>query len=307
MTTEQEFRELLTDKLIEVAEQPGMRKEFSVIYDAVDGTSAQIFFYRNQPMMSSVENHAMILYALDKNDEETFAKVESMIEEVEDEWDKASLNLILLSQKAEYYQKIGDEEAYFDTKMEFFENSAIYTRKGEVSIDTLREYYDFLVKYEAWPVVYDFAVSLFKQANTLLRLYDILHDVPASDTDFQLLEQRGLPQEESELLRKVQSDFYVEKIIPKDFFDPVKRIEWYGTEEAEENIFNALSLAIAKAFELISTPKRPGPRFGSFDFLYKKAKKGDKKAIAAIAEAYRTGTGTHANQRLADYWQKRSE
>lgn len=303
MTSEQEFRELLTDKLIEVAEQPGMRKEFSVIYDAVDGTSSQIFFYRNQPMMSSVENHAMILYALDKSDEDTFAKVESMIEEVEDEWDKTSLTLILLNQKAEYYKKMGDEEAYLDTKDMFFASSPIFSRLGNVSIENLEEFYDYLVKYEMWEVVNDFSVHLFKVAEFVRMLYHI----PVLDSDYCLLEQKGLPQKELNFLRKVRRDYYVNKIIPEEFYDPRHEKEDDLPEDDEDGFCLALSLAIANAYGVLPTRRRPRPKSGSFDYLYNKAEKGDKKAMSAIANAYRTGTGTHANQRLAEYWLKRSE
>lgn len=143
MTTEQEFCELLTDQLIEVAEHPEMRKRFSVIYKtgAVDnnpaddnnlGGTTQILFYKNEPMMCNVERHAVILYLLGKSNEESFAKAESLIEEVEDEWDKATLKQALFNHKAKYFLRKGDEVAYFDALAGFFNNSAIYTHTWEM-------------------------------------------------------------------------------------------------------------------------------------------------------------------------------
>ena len=57
MITEKEFLELLTDKLIEVAHNPKLRKEFRVSYDeGFDITS--IVFYKNEPLMSEIEEQS---------------------------------------------------------------------------------------------------------------------------------------------------------------------------------------------------------------------------------------------------------
>ena len=61
MITEKEFLELLTDKLIEVAHNPKLRKEFRVSYDeGSDNTS--IVFYKNEPLMSEIEDYALAAF-----------------------------------------------------------------------------------------------------------------------------------------------------------------------------------------------------------------------------------------------------
>lgn len=310
MATEQEFRELLTDKLIEVAEHPEMRKKFSVIYEtgAVDadpadddysGGVSQILFFKNQPMMSNVERHAVVLYLLGRSNEETFAKVESLIDEIEDEWDKATLTLVMLKRKAEYYQQIGDEDAYWQTITECFHNSALFTGMGDVYVDNLEEYYDFLVEHEVWGVVYDFIANLFAVTEQV--------GAPLSDPNYLLEIHKDFERDELDFLRKVYKDVYIEKIIPEEFYDPEIRLTCFASEESEKNICDIFAYSISVAYRYVRAASRPKPGKGSFDYLYNNAEKGDKKAMAAIAEAYRTGTGTHANQRLADYWQKRSE
>lgn len=104
-------------------------------------------------------------------------------------------------------------------------------------------------------------------------------------------------------LCKVHKDIYVDKIVPENF----NSSKCDGMIVEDENLWTSLQRGIAIAYRYESPIKRPKPEKGSFDYLYNKAEKGDKKAMAAIAEAYRTGTDTHANQRLADYWLKRSE
>ena len=66
MITEKEFLELLTDKLIEVANNPKLRKEFRVSYDeGADITS--IMFYKNEPLMSEIEDYALAVFHDDDN------------------------------------------------------------------------------------------------------------------------------------------------------------------------------------------------------------------------------------------------
>ena len=310
MTTEQEFRELLTDKLIEVAEHPKMRKEFSVIYktesvndnladDNKPSSTTQIFFYKNKPMMSNIEQHAVIIYLLLKRNEESFAKAESLIEEVEDEWDKATLKQALLNDKAKYYQRKGNKEAYWKIIAEYFHNSALYTGMGYVYVDNLEEYYDFLVVHKLWAVIYYFAANLFSVTEQ--------QGAPLSDPNYLVQIHNDFTREELDFLRKVHKDVYIDKIIPEEYFDPEKVHSCFESEEQEESLCDMFEKGISVAYRYTRAAKRPTPKKGSFDYLYNKAEKGDKKAMAAIADAYRTGIGTHANQRLADYWQKRSE
>ena len=66
MITEKEFLELLTDKLIEVVHNPKLRKEFRVSYDeGADITS--IMFYKNEPLMSEIEDYALAVFHDDDN------------------------------------------------------------------------------------------------------------------------------------------------------------------------------------------------------------------------------------------------
>lgn len=53
---------ILTDKLVQVAQKPNMRKEFSVTYDAGSGIYQTLFFYKNDPPMSQIEQVFMASY-----------------------------------------------------------------------------------------------------------------------------------------------------------------------------------------------------------------------------------------------------
>ena len=61
MITEKEFLELLTDKLIEVANNPKLRKEFRVSYDEGSDITS-IVFYKNEPLMSEIEDYALAAF-----------------------------------------------------------------------------------------------------------------------------------------------------------------------------------------------------------------------------------------------------
>ena len=73
MITEKEFLELLTDKLIEVAHNPKLRKEFRVSYD--EGTDiTSIVFYKNEPLMSEIEDYALAAFHDEGNMERFLGK-----------------------------------------------------------------------------------------------------------------------------------------------------------------------------------------------------------------------------------------
>lgn len=73
MITEKEFLELLTDKLIEVAHNPKLRKEFRVSYD--EGPDIiSIVFYKNEPLMSEIEDYALAAFRDDDNMERFIGK-----------------------------------------------------------------------------------------------------------------------------------------------------------------------------------------------------------------------------------------
>ena len=61
MITEKEYLELLTDKLIEVAHNPKLRKEFRVSYDEGSDITS-IVFYKNEPLMSEIEDYALAAF-----------------------------------------------------------------------------------------------------------------------------------------------------------------------------------------------------------------------------------------------------
>ena len=322
MTTEQEFRDLLTDKLIDVAEHPEMRKEFSIVFDSHDytglfdddpaydnnpGGDTQMFFYKDSPMMSGIEQYAFIHYLVmvsigdrDKIDMKKFASIEQMVEKIDNEWDRFETYRAIYGFKASYYQWKGYKDAYRKAKLGYFRYSPLYTGLGLVYIKDLEEYYDFMVQEKKWEIVYDLAVNLFAETELL--------NAPLSDINYLVEIHRNFERDELDFLRKVHKDVYIDKIIPKEYFDPKKRKIYFDSNCQEARLCKILRHGIAVAFGYEDCAAiRPKTPKGSFDYLYNKAEKGNKKAMAAIAEAYRTGTGTHANQRLADYWQKRSE
>ena len=73
MITEKEFLELLTDKLIEVANNPKLRKEFRVSYDEGSDITS-IAFYKNEPLMSEIEDYALAAFRDDSNMERFIGK-----------------------------------------------------------------------------------------------------------------------------------------------------------------------------------------------------------------------------------------
>ena len=73
MITEKEFLELLTDKLIEVANNPKLRKEFRVSYDEGSDITS-IVFYKNEPLMSEIEDYALAAFRDDSNMERFIVK-----------------------------------------------------------------------------------------------------------------------------------------------------------------------------------------------------------------------------------------
>ena len=148
-------------------------------------------------------------------------------------------------------------------------------------------------------MVYYFAANLFSVTEQ--------QGAPLSDPNYLVQIHKDFTREELDFLRKVHKDVYIDNIIPEEYYDPEKRRAIFETEEQEDNLCGHLAYSISIAYRYTRAAKRPTPKKGSFDNLYNKAEKGDKTAMAAIADAYRTGIGTHANQRLADYWQKRAE
>lgn len=73
MITEKDFLELLTDKLIEVAHNPKLRKEFRVSYDEGSDITS-IVFYKNEPLMSEIEDYALAAFRDDDNMERFIGK-----------------------------------------------------------------------------------------------------------------------------------------------------------------------------------------------------------------------------------------
>lgn len=73
MITEKEFLELLTDKLIEVAHNPKLRKEFRVSYDEGSDITS-IVFYKNEPLMSEIEDYALAAFHDEDNMERFIGK-----------------------------------------------------------------------------------------------------------------------------------------------------------------------------------------------------------------------------------------
>ena len=73
MITQKEFLELLTDKLIEVAHNPKLRKEFRVSYDEGSDITS-IVFYKNEPLMSEIQDCALAAFRDDDNMERFIGK-----------------------------------------------------------------------------------------------------------------------------------------------------------------------------------------------------------------------------------------
>lgn len=90
MIEESQLIEILTNKLVEVAQHPDMRKEFSISYMAGhDGLSHEMVLHKNYPPMSDMEQFILAYHYLAELD--TLTEAEAPDEEAVDEiTDKAA-------------------------------------------------------------------------------------------------------------------------------------------------------------------------------------------------------------------------
>lgn len=124
MIEESQLIEILTNKLVEVAQHPDMRKEFSVSYMAGhDGLSHEIFLYKNIPPMSDMEQFFLAYHYLaelgnlmeaeypdEKAVDEIGDKAEQWADQVQDDNSYRELSLMYHRCMYEIYSKWNDEE-----------------------------------------------------------------------------------------------------------------------------------------------------------------------------------------------------
>ena len=118
----------LTDKLIQVAQKPNMRKEFSVTYDTGNGRFSTVVFQKNKPPMFAIEQFFLTAYYVEEF--ERMAKLENIpditipiIIDKTAPWIKPvadkELRLRLHRSLMEIYSKIGSEKGVEHHRAEY--------------------------------------------------------------------------------------------------------------------------------------------------------------------------------------------
>lgn len=279
MITEGKIIQNVTDKLIEVAKHPEMRKEFYVTI------GSRIFYcYKNNPMMCDVDRYLLAtFYAfkihLNAKSEadclEFYEKSRKRIDEMVDSIDRSRALVFLNNITAQFYIKKKDYTKALDYKI----NELIYsggTPEG-AELEVLNELKD-LAK-EAGSEGYQ---SYFCEIEDYFKEFE-------RKLNSETIPEHAWP----ELARKAVED--IREIVIQYFFDE--------GEELDEDTIGGLSTPILQAHEIINPPKRKSPGKSTFDFFYNKAEKGDPDAQRIIADCYRKGDVVSKNERLANFWQ----
>ena len=123
--------DILTDKLIEVAQKPSMRKVFSVTCDVGDGHTLTVVFHKNMPPMFAMEEFFMTAYYVDLF--EWMAGLESIPEEI---------LKIIFDRTAPWIQPVADKELRLRFHRSLME---IFSKLGN------KECYEHeRIQYEKW-------------------------------------------------------------------------------------------------------------------------------------------------------------
>lgn len=128
LVDESQLIDKLTDKLIQVAQKPNMRKEFSVTYDTGNGRFFTVVFHKNKPPMFAIEQFFLTAYYVEEF--ERMAKLENIpditipiIIDKTAPWIKPvadkELRLRLHRSLMEIYSKIGSEKGVEHHRAEY--------------------------------------------------------------------------------------------------------------------------------------------------------------------------------------------
>lgn len=284
MISEEQIIKSVTDKLIEVAKHPEMRKEFLVTVK-----NTQIYCYKNTPLMCDIDRYVLstyyacllALYAKTDDDlTEFFNKSLEHINQMVDSIDLCNAMAYLYAIVSQYFQK----QKGLSDEISFLVESFLYsadTPEG-VTIEDIRK-----------------LRSLAKKDPNNVPLYEFLSDIDSYFKEFEKkLDKEDNPEQSwPEYAQKAISDIN-EKCLAS--FE-----EDIASEDEEEDRIEPDRFAkiILQAYKIIEPPKRKSPRKGEFDYYYNKAEKGDPEAQRIIADAYRNGDVVTKNERLANFWQ----
>ena len=144
----------LTDKLIQVAQKPNMRKSFSVSYDAGGGRFTTLFFYKNKPPMSLAEQFFMAAYYIDQLEwvatlEDipvelltiAFDRTGKWLKQVEEENTEKELYLRCHQSMIEIYSKIGNEKGAEHHRAEYEKWTHCDPKPYSVKHNTFDDFY----------------------------------------------------------------------------------------------------------------------------------------------------------------------
>lgn len=269
---EQEVIKVLTDKLVQVAKWPNMRKEFTVSLKIDSNTRWTLSFYKNEPKMASIEAYTLVLYyaelfmsAKNKMEEEKEQEYKDKALEylgnIEDAVDQAVAGTLYCSALFHYYEKNEDfNNAYWAVRQWVMCSTLTPEGASEGSFN----------KY----------VTYLKHDEDAQYLLDIIDNCNAY-----MEEQKEKCGEDW--------DRYVNSVY--DYM--------YSQLDEEDESCYAVVEAMLQLNDIVELPKQTRAKKGSFDYNYAKAEKGDKECIILISKAYRKGDGVCQNIRLADFWE----
>ena len=277
MMTEETIRKSITDKLIEVAKHPEMRKEFCITY----GNSAT-YCYENHPMMCDIEQYVFISYygceILHTRSEEEcleyYNKYRGIVEQMSDEIDRYRSLAFLDNMMASYYEKKKD---YRRTKYHLllYLLSVINTPEGAEREDIAR-----LKK-----ILHKTGDTAFLES---LQKYDVF----LKEFNPPSITENGKESYNEYISSAIDRiiEITIEEFCQDETMEDEKSHLWFG-------------LVIIQAYNIGNKPKRRSPQKGEFDYYYNKAEKGDAESQRMIARCYRDGDIVSKNERLANFWQ----
>lgn len=279
MITEEQIIQSVTDKLIEVAKHPEMRKEFNIVVE-----NWTFDCHKNNPMMCDVDRHVLATfyagniahYAKSETDcQEFYEKSNKYIDKMAYFIDRCRAHCFLDNITARFYVKKKDYDKALDYKYSAFIYSGTTPEGAEL-----------------------------KEINELIKLAR-----KAGDQDFESYVCE-IEDYFKEFEKKLNSESNPEQAWPElarkainDIREIVIQYTYEEGEERDEEEIEDNSVPFLQAHEIIKPPKRISPLKGEFDHYYNKAEKGDTEAQRKIANAYREGKVVTKNERLANFWQ----
>lgn len=260
----EKYIQAITEGLLKIAAHPEKRAKYSIIIQSEERTD-ELFFYKNDPMISCAEEYALALcYALEITEKSTYEDVDEsfklsveQIENIPNNQDACSAMWFLCANLKAFCEHNNDLEGVMDALEEIL-TAVVWTIHGAelCHINELKDIYTY------FPEKVD-AVNLI------------------SDIERYVSE---LPDDE----RYVDNVYdYITKACEDCPF--IEDHQWLET-------------ALLQAYKVVDPPKAQRPKKNSFDQLYINAEKGDRESRHKLVEAYRKGIGVRANAQLADWW-----